>query len=637
MPSFLKLGLLSSVSKNKPPVTNPFNHRGITVTMVILKVIEEILKEDCVPTLWSHQNLLQRGFSSGVPPLLASYILQETISEYHTQGKTVYVAYLDAKSAFDVVNVKSLMRRMYQYGVRGHLWSMVDELHRDPTTRVKWAGGVSDSFPVDKGVRQGGILSTLEYKQYINPLLDSLTKSGLGAKIGPYPVPAPTCADDVTLVADSPLDLQTMLNIAYKFSVDEKYQLQPAKCKVVLYPPKGHMGILRAHTLNFTLGDSSIEVVESAPHLGLVRDSKTSGAAESVKQNLKKASGALYCRMGAGVYGEKGLNPVTLYFIYRTYVLPVLTYGLEALILDTDHIDALELFQNTTLKRFLGLPDKGVASKVPLLLFGAPPVEAVIHSKLLGLLGTIARTPEMIEHKILHRQVALKNINDCVWSTKIKALLLMYELPSIYEVLQNPPPKLKWQTMVKSSISAYWEKEIAQELSQLPSLKYLDCMEYTIGDPHPAVTSISCSVKDVRRVAARIRILTGSYPLNGRLRRACPLCGYPAETRAHFLLECAALDDVRWSPLSDIYQAAQEHNIVPAHMDKDSLLKFIINPASVVIGPLNKNSPLERASRCFIYILHSRRRRLLNLDALNRQKKKKKKQPHTEGRSIDGR
>ncbi len=50
----------------------------------------------------------------------------------------------------------------------------------------------------------------------INPLLDSLTKSGLGAKIGPYPVPAPTCADNVTLVADSPLDLQTMLNIAYK-------------------------------------------------------------------------------------------------------------------------------------------------------------------------------------------------------------------------------------------------------------------------------------------------------------------------------------------------------------------------------------------------------------------------------------
>ncbi len=174
------------------------------------------------------------------------------------------------------------------------------------------------------------------------------------------------------------------------------------------------MGILRAHTLKFTLGDSSIEVEESACHLGLVRDSKTSGAADSVRQNLKKAIGAVHSRLGAGVYGEKGLNPVTLYFIYRTFVLPVLTYGLEALILDTDHIDALGLFQNNTLKRFLGLLDKGVAAKVPLLLFRVPPVEAVSSSKLLGLLGTISRSSAMIEYKIIYRQVALKSSNGCV-------------------------------------------------------------------------------------------------------------------------------------------------------------------------------------------------------------------------------
>ena len=47
-------------------------------------------------------------------------------------------------------------------------FTMLDELHRDLTTWVKWAGGVSDSLPVDKGVCQGGILSTLEYNQYIN-------------------------------------------------------------------------------------------------------------------------------------------------------------------------------------------------------------------------------------------------------------------------------------------------------------------------------------------------------------------------------------------------------------------------------------------------------------------------------------
>ena len=361
-------------------------------------------------------------------------------------------------------------------------------------------------------------------------------------------------------------------------------------------------------------------MVESAPHLGLVRDSKTCGAADSVKQNLRKANGALYSCMDAGVYGGEGLNPRALYFVYRTYVLPVLTYGLEALIIDQDHMDSLETFQNDTFKRFLGLPERGVAAKVSLILFGAPPVEAVVHSKLLGLFGTISRDPESIEYKILQRQIALKSIDDNIWSTKIKALLLMYNLPSIYDLMLNPPSKPKWQAKVKACISAYWEKQIAEELCQLPSLKYLDCSSYKVGDPHPAITSIGCSIKDVRRVASRLQILTGSYPLNGRLKRACPLCGHSAETRIHFLLECPTLDDTRWTPLSDIYQAAHQCNVFPAFMDKHSLLALIINPAS-----FTNDKNLERASRYFIYILHSCRRRLLDLNAFNRPSKKKKK------------
>ncbi len=176
-------------------------------------------------------------------------------------------------------------------------------------------------------------------------------------------------------------------------------------------------------------------------------------------------------------------------------------------------------------------------------------------------LGAISRDPESIEYKILQRQVALKSIDDNIWSTQIKELLLMYNLPSIYEHLSNPPSKPKWQTTVKASISAYWETQIAEELCHLPSLKFLDCPSYKIGDPHLAITSIGCSIKDVRRVASRLQILTGSYPLNGRLKRACPLCGYDAETRMHFLLECPALDDTRCTPLSDIYQAAHQCNI----------------------------------------------------------------------------
>ena len=42
---------------------------------------------------------------------------------------------------------------------------------------VKWAGGRSDPFTIEQGVRQGGILSADLYKLYGNPLLNRLTNS----------------------------------------------------------------------------------------------------------------------------------------------------------------------------------------------------------------------------------------------------------------------------------------------------------------------------------------------------------------------------------------------------------------------------------------------------------------------------
>jgi hypothetical protein len=48
------------------------------------------------------------------------------------------------------------------------------------------------------------------HKLYINPLLNFLDDSGLGGKIGNINVCAPTCADDVALIAYNPLDIQTV-------------------------------------------------------------------------------------------------------------------------------------------------------------------------------------------------------------------------------------------------------------------------------------------------------------------------------------------------------------------------------------------------------------------------------------------
>ena len=183
IPHYLKRGLLFSVYKKKPPITNPQNHRGITITMVICKIIEIVIKTSVTDTLNQTQHYLQRGFTEGVSPIYAAFLVHELQNEAFDLKLPLYVGYLDAKAAFDTVWIGSLMRKLHFDGITSDDWLLISSLHQDATTRVKWCDILTDTFPVNQGVRQGGILSTQEYKRFINPLLQLLESFKIGGYI----------------------------------------------------------------------------------------------------------------------------------------------------------------------------------------------------------------------------------------------------------------------------------------------------------------------------------------------------------------------------------------------------------------------------------------------------------------------
>ena len=58
-----------------------------------------------------------------------SLILEEYIRNNKDAKVPTYVAFLDAKSAFDVVNHTTLLRKVYYIRIEGSLWNMSSSLH----------------------------------------------------------------------------------------------------------------------------------------------------------------------------------------------------------------------------------------------------------------------------------------------------------------------------------------------------------------------------------------------------------------------------------------------------------------------------------------------------------------------------
>ena len=137
-----------------------------------------------------------------------SLIIEETIREHKDLKKPLYLAFLDAKSAFDVVSHESLLRKLFHAGIEGVTWSLIHSLHQEAESMVKWGGACSEAFTISQGVLQGGILGTDLYKVYGKDQLDRLDKPGLGCHVGEISCAAPACADDITVGADKKPSLQ---------------------------------------------------------------------------------------------------------------------------------------------------------------------------------------------------------------------------------------------------------------------------------------------------------------------------------------------------------------------------------------------------------------------------------------------
>ncbi|CAG2224918.1 unnamed protein product [Mytilus edulis] len=308
-------GILTPILKKEKDKTLPSSYRGMTVTKTFAKILQSILLKDRVNSVFNIiQNSMQRGFTEGVSSLCAAFLTSKAIEGSKQLKILLILITLDAEKAFNKLNHEILFNKLYHYGTKGKPWILLRNLYKGMSIKVKWEGQCTEDVMVLQGIQQGAKLSTTLYKCYNNVILDSILKSGLGACIGDIQVPAPTCADDIAVLANSTADA--------------------TKSEAVLYNAKGS----NISTLQFE--DNDINITNETKHLGIKRNEQNRA---NISERIRTGRATIYSLLGAGLHVRRGFSPMVAYKLWRTYAVPRSIYGLEVMNLLAKEKDMLEL------------------------------------------------------------------------------------------------------------------------------------------------------------------------------------------------------------------------------------------------------------------------------------------------------
>ena len=248
-----------------------------------------------------------------------------------------------------------------------------------------------------------------------------------------------------------------------------------------------------------------------------------------IKTRLRIGLQTSYSLFGAGFHGLNGLNPVVSLKLWYTYVIPRLTFGLEALVIPPKLVKELDTYQYNTLRQLQHLP-RGTYKAAVYLLLGVPPMEGHLDRKTITLFGHVARNTSTVEHDVVSRQLAVKDLTSASWSTTIRHLLAKYDLPTAFSIIQkplnvllvhshdllnctvfnlvtivvymfmlccnmlshvevintyiNPPSKMVWKGLVKKAVATFWIKQLMDCVCNQTSVRYLNLSACKIGTQH---------------------------------------------------------------------------------------------------------------------------------------------------------
>ena len=306
------------------------NYRAICLSSVVLKLFTRILEIKLRNKTERNMQEEQAAFRPKRQTQDHIFTLRTTIDKLLSEGRDVYMAFLDLTAAFDTIKKFEIAEMLDRKRITGKLRSAIDNVYHQVFAAVRTNGTQSEYFELKKGLKQGDSLSPLIF----NLVMDEITKEcnnkcrSKKTNVGhwnmqPVYIQTLTYADDIVIIADTPAKLQYILDEWVKALTKRGLLVNPNKSKI-LHVSKNEEN----KTFPINLGGVEIETVQEFKYLGTFfsRDGKID---REIKNRISNANN-IYHQINRTLIGKREVDTKTKLQIYSTVYTPTLTYGAES-------------------------------------------------------------------------------------------------------------------------------------------------------------------------------------------------------------------------------------------------------------------------------------------------------------------
>ena len=314
VPKEWKLANVTPLFK-KGKKSDPANYRPVSLTSVVCKVMESLVKSKLVEHLEKTGKLSssQHGFTAGRSCLTNLLEAFENWTTALDEGWGVDVLFLDYRKAFDTVSHSKLMKKLHGCGIVGKLWEWIKDFLTLRKSRVGVRGSFSFWREVLSGVPQGSVLGPLLFLIFVNDLPEWI-KSSLKM-----------FADDTKIWARIRVEkdgecLQRDLDSLGRWSDEWLLRFNCEKCKVM------HIGHKLQTNYYMTQDGKSrkLEEIREERDLGVV-------IADNLKPGVQCGRAAAKAMSVLGIIKRhfSKLDKQDFLMLYKAYVRPHLEYCVQ--------------------------------------------------------------------------------------------------------------------------------------------------------------------------------------------------------------------------------------------------------------------------------------------------------------------